>query len=163
MINLLLKRVAFKQRYTIGHLYLADEEHPSLREGQGWVYICDTIEDTDRGLTQSMSPSQIKAVKVQSQTAIPTGTYKVTLDVISPKFSQKAYYRTFCGGRLPRLIDVPGFDGILMHRGRTQEDSAGCIILGYNKVVGQLTSSQAAFETLYKRLQGHKDIQITIR
>lgn len=151
MQNLLLSRFAFKPSYTIGRLFL---------DG---VYICDTIEDTDRRLTSQTPLDVIRAVKVKAETAIPKGTYKVTLDVVSPRFSQKEYYRTFCGGKLPRLLNVPGFDGILMHRGRTQNDSAGCIILGYNKVVGQVTDSQKAFEKLYNLLKGNKDIQITIQ
>ena len=50
-------------------------------------------------------------------------------------------------------MNVPGFDGILWHRGRTEKDSAGCLILGYNTIKGQVTNSQQAFEKLYKILQ----------
>lgn len=146
-----LHRAAKKKLYTIGHLYV---------DG---VYICDTIEDTDRGITQDDTIAEIKAVKVKTLTAIPTGTYRVTLNVVSPKFVQKSYYKTFCGGRLPRLLDVPGFDGILIHRGSTEKDSAGCIIVGYNKEVGKVVNSQVAFEKLYKLLKGDERIYITIK
>lgn len=76
-----------------------------------------------------------------AKTAIPTGTYKITLDVVSPKFSQKAYYKAFCGGKLPRLLNVKGFDGILIHKGSNADSSAGCIIVGMNTVVGGVTNS----------------------
>lgn len=146
-----LHRVALRKLYTIGHLYL---------DGK---YICDTIEDTDGGITQDDELDEIKAIKVKSQTAIPKGTYRVTLNVVSPKFVKKDYYKKFCGGKLPRLLDVPGFDGILIHRGNDQNDSAGCIIVGYNKFVGKVVNSQAAFEKLYKALEGDDRIYITIK
>jgi hypothetical protein len=75
----------------------------------GEVYFCDTLEDTDRGLTQSMSLEEIKRIKIPHETAIPTGVYKVTVNM-SP--SKKRM--------LPRLLDVPGFSGILIHRGNTK-------------------------------------------
>lgn len=131
--------------YSIGHLYDA--------EGN---YLCDTIEDTDRGLTSDMNLADILKVKVKSKTAIPRGRYRVTLDVVSPKFSLKPYYKTFCNGKVPRLLDVPGFDGILMHKGVSEKSSAGCIILGYNTVKGTVTNSQAAFEKVYRLLQSYK-------
>jgi hypothetical protein len=43
---------------------------------------------------------------------------------------------------------VKGFDGILIHKGNTAEDSAGCILVGYNKVKGKVLNSQIAFEDL---------------
>jgi hypothetical protein len=58
----------------------------------------------------------------------------------------------FCKGKLPRILDVKGFAGILMHKGNTAKDSAGCIILGYNKVKGKVIDSQRAFEALYYKL-----------
>lgn len=138
--------------YCIGHLYV---------DGK---FVCDTIEDTDRGLTQTMTDAEIKKRKVYAQTAIPTGLYKVTLNVVSPKFNQKPYYHKFCGGKVPRLLNVPGYDGILIHMGSTQNSSAGCLIVGYNTVKGRVTNSQEAFEKLYKILSGTKEpIQIEIK
>lgn len=132
--------------YSIGHLYDADGK-----------YICDTIEDTDRGLTSNMSVTDILKVKVKSKTAIPRGRYRVTLDVVSPKFSLKPYYKAFCSGKVPRLLDVPGFDGILIHKGVSEKSSAGCIIVGYNTVKGMVTNSQAAFEKVYRLLKTYRD------
>ena len=145
LITLRRCRMAATKDYTIGHLYI---------DGK---YCCDTIEDRDRGLTQDMPIDTIKRIKVKRQTAIPRGRYRVRIDIQSPKFSAKAYYYSFCKGYLPRLMDVPGFDGILMHKGVNQNSSAGCIILGYNTVVGAVTSSQAAFEKVYKILKTATD------
>lgn len=139
-MELTLKRIAKKDKYTIGRLYVDGE------------YICDTIEDKDRGLTQSMSKEEIAKIKVQDQTAIPYGFYEITTKIRSPKFSQKDYYKAYCDGFLPRLLNVKGFDGILIHRGTDQNSSSGCIIVGYNTVVGKVTNSQKAFEKLYHML-----------
>lgn len=132
------------QTYCIGHLYV---------DGQ---YICDTIEDVDRGLSSSMTLAEIQKKKVYKQTAIPTGLYSISMNTVSGTFSKKAYYKAFCGGKLPRLINVPGYDGILIHRGVNQDSSAGCLIVGYNTIKGQVTNSQQAFEKLYKLLKTAK-------
>lgn len=151
-MKVLVKRIFSNNRYTIAHVYV---------DG---TYVCDSIEDTDRGWHNGMSDAWIRNNKVYAKSAIPIGTYNLTLNVVSPKFVQKAYYKKFCGGRLPRILNVPGFDGILMHRGATERDSAGCIILGYNKIKGQVVNSQEAFEKLYKILEeaNKKKEKITI-
>lgn len=154
-MELTLRRIAKKEKYTIGKLYI---------DG---VYFCDTIEDKDRGLTQTTPLAEIKKKKVYAQTAIPSGTYQVVMNVTSAKFSKKEYYKNFCKGKLPRLLNVPGFDGILMHTGTTEADSAGCIIVGQNKVVGKVLNSKTTFESLYTKLKGASDkgetINITIK
>lgn len=149
-MELRLKRIARKASYTIGRLYI---------DG---VRFCDTIEDKDRGLRQDMARAAIKRIKVQGETAIPTGRYRVTLGVKSPKMSQKKAYE-FCDGYVPRLINVPGFDGILIHIGNTARDSEGCILVGENREVGKVLNSTATFKRLYARLREAKgDIYITI-
>lgn len=145
-----LVRIANKKTYCIGRLYV------------NGMYVCDTIEDADLGLDQSWSLEKIKQKKVKSKTAIPTGTYEVTLNIVSPKFSKIAYYKQFCNGRVPRLLRVPGFDGILMHIGKDERSSAGCLIVGYNTIVGKVTKSQQAFEKLYSLLKNADNITIEI-
>lgn len=149
-MELNLKRVARKEGYTIGKL---------LVDG---VYFCDTLEDRDRGLTDEMSEKEILVHKVKGKTAIPTGTYSVTLDIVSPRFKNSAKYK-FCGGRLPRLGNVKGYAGILIHIGNTATDTDGCILVGENSKVGAVLNSTATFMRLYKKLQTAKDgIRITI-
>ena len=93
-----------KKDYTIGELYI---------DGN---FFSNTIEDTDRDLKQGMSLSQIQKIKVPSKTAIPTGIYNVTIDIVSPRFGSKQFYmKNANGGKLPRLLNVKGFDGVLMH------------------------------------------------
>lgn len=148
-MKILLDRFFKGPKYTVGHLYI---------DGK---YFCDTIEDVDRGLLNSMPLSEIKAKKIPSKTAIPRGTYKITLDVVSPKYSKRDYYIKVCKGKVPRILNVKGFEGILLHTGNTEEDSAGCIILGENKVKGKVINSKVTFEKFYKELLKDKD-NITI-
>lgn len=139
-----------KETYTIGNLYV---------DG---VWFCNTIEDKDRGLNQMDPLSTIKARKVYAETAIPSGRYRITLDVVSPKFSANSYYYKVCRGRMPRLLNVPGYEGILIHCGTSALDSAGCLIVGMNTVKGKVTSSRVCFERLYKKMQEANDRHETI-
>lgn len=152
-MELLLKRIAKKQDYTIGKLYI---------NGQ---FFSNTLEDKDRGLTSSMTEDEISKIKVYGKTAIPTGTYKINMNVVSPKFSKYTFYKNVCNGKLPRLMNVPGFDGILIHVGEGKEGhklTSGCILVGNNTIVGGLTNSRETFKKLYQELKKSKDITITI-
>lgn len=149
-MKLILERCYNKEKCTIGKLYYIDENSNAKR------YICDTLEDTDRRLTDSMDVEAIKHLKVYAETAIPTGCYQITLNVVSPKYVKRDYYKRLCGGRVPRLIGVKGFEGILIHIGNDAKDSAGCILVGYNKQVGKVIDSTKAFEKLYKILLSAK-------
>lgn len=92
-------------------------------------FFCNTLEDKVRNLPEEK--------KVAGKTAIPAGTYRIIYNW-SPKF----------GRNLPRLLDVPYFDGILIHPGNTAEDSAGCILVGKNTEVGKLTESRYTSDSL---------------
>lgn len=132
MIELHLKRIYTGDTYTVGHLYINDK------------YFCDTMEDKVRDLT--------KEKKVYGETAIPSGIYKVIINK-SPKFKRL----------LPRLIDVPYFDSILIHRGNSAaKDSAGCILLGENKIKGKVINSTNYELKLVELLKNEKNIKITI-
>ena len=143
-LHLFLDRHFKGPKYTIGKLYVDGE------------FFCDTMEDVDRGLTADMSELEIASKKVYGKTAIPRGTYSVILDVKSPKYSQRAQY-SFCDGYLPRLVGVPGFDGILIHIGNYPEDTDGCILVGHNTVVGAVMQSSETFKKLYSLLKSTWD------
>lgn len=139
-LELLLDRRWKKSDYTIGNLYI---------DG---VWFSNTLEDTDRGLTDEMTAEQIRKVKIQSKTAIPTGRYQITLAVQSPRFKDKKAYR-FCKGYLPRLQAVKGYDGVLVHIGNYPKDTDGCILVGENKIKGAVVNSTVWFERLYSILK----------
>ncbi len=92
-------------------------------------FFCNTLEDTVRDLNRER--------KVPGKTAIPYGEYKVVFNW-SPKF----------GRNLPRLLNVPAFEGILIHPGNTADDSSGCILVGKNTKVGRLTESRYTSDKL---------------
>lgn len=54
---------------------------------------------------------------------------------------------------MPRFVNVPGYDGILIHPGNTDKDTSGCILVGKNTIVGKLTESRATFKKLYPMLK----------
>ena len=134
-MRLTLQRIARKETYTIGRLYV---------DG---IYVCDTIEDKDRGLKSHHPLEQIKKVKVYGETAIPMGTYTIDMDKVSPKFSNRSWAKPY-SGKIPRLRSVPGFESILIHPGNTAASSLGCILVGINDKVGRVSDSQRTFRRL---------------
>lgn len=145
-MKLTIKRTITRNSYTLGKLYI---------DG---VYFCDTLEDKDRGLTQDMNIGQIQLLKINGETAIPKGIYKVTLDVISPKFSKYPFYMETCKGKLPRLIDVKGYEGVLIHvADGPKRDSLvqGCIGVGNLSAEEYLMNGKKVFAELYNKLKGN--------
>lgn len=149
-MELKLFRTHKKENYTIGTLYVDNKK------------FCDTLEDKDRGLHQNMSLSTINSLKVYKETAIPVGTYEITLDVVSPKFSTYSFYQEVCKGKLPRLLNVPGFEGILIHVAdgiKGADLLQGCIGVGENKIKGGLINGKETFKRLYSCLLEAKSKQ----
>jgi hypothetical protein len=150
MKHILVQRTYRGSAYTIGKLFI---------DGN---YICDTLEDVDRGLSSNMSEDEIKKIKIYGETAIPAGTYKVIMNVVSEKFKNRVWAKPY-KGKLPRLVDVPGYEGVLIHVGNTAKDTLGCILVGENKVKGQVISSTNAFNKLMNILKDEEDIKLTIK
>lgn len=129
------------------------------------VYECDTFEDTDRGLSNDMTIEEIKKKKVYGQTAIPTGAYEINMDVVSPKFKNRSWAKPY-NGKLPRLMNVSGYEGVLIHVGNKPEDTLGCLCVSQNKIKGQVVNSTATFhELMAKLVKAHdkgENISITI-
>ena len=156
-MELTIDRKWKKATYTIGRLYI---------DG---LFYCNTLEDRDRGLKQTDTLQYIKTRKVAGETAIPTGSYVVSMTTLSPKYAASAWYLKFCGGFMPRLLNVPGFDGILIHPGGANGplDTRGCILVGKNTKVGKLTDSRSCFMEVYRMMKDASDrkerITITIK
>ena len=91
--------------------------------------------------------------KVASETRIPAGRYKVGVRREGGFHARyTARFPNFHRGML-HVTDVPGFTFILIHIGNTDEDTAGCLLVGLNAAVddGELrvTSSKLAYQKLY--------------
>lgn len=139
-MNLKLKRRYFCDKYTIGSLYLNDK------------YFCDTLEDPNRDINKN-GKFDNGEIKIKGNTCIPFGKYKIIVN-LSPKFKRE----------LPRLLDVPSFEGVLIHRGNTAKDTEGCILVGENKVKGMVINStiyEQKIVNILKEIQGRGE-QITI-
>lgn len=94
---------------------LRDEEAPSKTFGKLFVdgkYFGETLEDKDRDL-------EAGGEKVYGETAIPRGRYRVRVSM-SRRFKRE----------MPEVLDVPGFEGVRIHGGNTEEDTLGCPLLG---------------------------------
>lgn len=158
-MDIVVKRKIKGANFTIGELSI---------DGK---FFCYTLENTDKGLNDRMSVAEIESKKVYGKMAIPTGTYELAMNVVSPRFNEqgnKSQYLSI-GNKLPRLQNVKGFDGILIHIGNYAKDSEGCILVGsfYNESQGTISDSKNTFFELYDILadaekQG-KEIKVTIK
>lgn len=128
-MKLRLERKYFKETYTIGNLYINGS------------FFSNTLEDKNRDVNKN-GKFDNGETKVYGETCIPFGTYKIVL-TMSPKFKRE----------LPRLLNVPSFEGVLIHRGNTAKDSAGCILIGENKAVGKVLNSTPYEERLVKMMK----------
>lgn len=128
-MKLRLERKYFKETYTIGNLYINGS------------FFSNTLEDKNRDVNKN-GKFDNDETKVYGETCIPFGTYKIIL-TMSPKFKRE----------LPRLLNVPSFEGVLIHRGNTAKDSAGCILIGENKAVGKVLNSTPYEERLVKMMK----------
>lgn len=140
-MKLMTDRAWKKDTYTIGRFFVDGER------------FYETLEDKDRGLKQSDHHDYIRCKKVPGETAIPSGTYEVRIDIVSPKYKAVKWYDDLCGGRMPRIMNVPGYEGILIHPLTSALETRGCIGVGRNTVKGKLTSSRETFKALYKKME----------
>jgi len=138
-MEILVKRIAKKETYTIGKMYI---------DGK---YFCDTLEDKDRGLSQSMTEEEIRKIKVYGLTAIPTGAYKVIVN-----------YSERFGKLMPLLLDVKGYAGVRIHSGNTPSDTLGCILVGRNTAKGMVTESRKTFLRLMETLKRNNEVVLRI-
>lgn len=120
-----LLRTQATSTYTAGRLYVQESPSEALLKP-----FCDTLEPPARILHTA-------ADKVKGQTAIPEGVYKIVYSY-SSRFKRK----------LPRLLNVPFFDGILIHAGNTAADTAGCILVGIKVYDGYVGGSRFMLERL---------------
>lgn len=118
-MDLLLKRKFFGPEYTIGKLAI---------DG---VYFSDVLEDTVRDFGNNGEG------KIKGKTAIPTGKYQIVM-APSARFKQM----------MPCLLNVPYFSGILIHDGKDENSTEGCLLVGKNTIKGELTDSKSIYRNI---------------
>lgn len=94
---------------------------------------CFTLED------------EFRENKVKGETRIPAGVYSIDLRH-SPKFTPKY------GHEMLWIKDVPGFEYILIHKGNTEKDTKGCVLVGSAVFKDTIVSSGKAYEDLYPKV-----------
>ena len=119
-----------KADYTIGIVTVDGER------------FSNSLEDTDRGLNNTMTPNEVKCKKIYGQTAIPTGQYEVIF-TYSVKFKKE----------MPLLLNVPGFEGVRVHNGNLPSETYGCILIGDNTAKGCVTNSRVKTQLLYDKMR----------
>lgn len=129
-MDVLIIRTKFDDKWTEGKLYI---------DGK---YICDTLEDKDRELYDSMDEDEIMKRKVYGETCIPYGRYKLTIDY-SNKFKKE----------LIRINKVKGFDGTRIHSLNTADESLGCVGVGIKLKDGYITKSRDTYSIVHKIVQ----------
>jgi hypothetical protein len=101
-------------------------------------FLCHTLEDPVR-----------EGEKVWGDTAIPSGTYMVTIT------RSKRY-----GKMMPLLHNVPKFGGVRLHCGNNTDDTTGCILVGLGRDAEagadglQITESRDAMHEVQTRIAG---------
>lgn len=140
--RIFMASTAERPGYCIGHLFAGGEK------------ICDTLERPSASLDTRMNIDLIRDVKYSQVCCIPTGTYCVSMAVFSHKFGSRPFYLATCDGKLPRLMNVPGWSGVLIHCGNKVEDTHGCILVGRHFAPGILIDSRQAFRDVYALLRG---------
>lgn len=132
-MQITLARLSSGPESTIGALYV---------DGR---FACFTIED------------QYRAVKVAGETRIPAGEYEIKLRTVGGFHQRYAVRFPNIHRGMLWLMDVPGFEYILLHCGNTDADTDGCILVGdgvHENVTtrGYLNASTSAYTRLYPQV-----------
>lgn len=131
-MNLLLQRQPSTDGLTHGDLSM---------DGQ---WFCYTLEDV------------VREVKIKGETAIPAGTYRITLEH-SPRF----------GPNTLTVRDVPNFTGVRIHAGNTAHDTAGCPLVGMERTETGIRDCKPALTDLKAEvaaaLQAGEDVWLEVK
>jgi hypothetical protein len=98
------------------------------------------ITDGQRKFLSYTLEDEYRKEKIMAETRVPAGTYSITLRT-EGGFNQKYDERfgtDFNKGKL-WVRNVPGFEYILIHIGNTDEDTAGCLLVGDTQNNNQIT------------------------
>lgn len=171
-MEIVVERIAKKNTYTIGHLYLlADSEvkrkvvsgkrrgdsrsfkhefpmHKLSRD----AYFCDTLEPAWRNLKGILLSPEEENVRNGRKSGCKSkkepGHTAIpegsyrVVITLSPRFRKW----------LPYLQGVPDFEGIRIHAGNYPDDTQGCILVGENKYPGMVVDSRIWLGRLIKRI-----------
>ena len=119
---------------TLGALY--------VQRGGGKRFLCFTLED------------RFQTEKKYSETRIPAGRYRITLRTEGGHHARYTHMFPAIHRGMLWIRDVPNFEFILIHIGNTDDDTAGCLLVGDSAVgnvaeKGSIGSSKSAYQRIY--------------
>lgn len=138
-MELVLKRFIFTDESTISELLNEQDEH-----------ICYVLEDKMR----EIPGKPVSQWKVAGTTAIPTGRYRIAWDM-SKRFNRETLH----------LLNVPGYEGIRIHRGNRSKETEGCLLPGTVYSEDLVSNSADALERIEKLIcpcLAQEEVWITI-
>ena len=129
---------------TNGLLFLV-ENHCNETDGS-WIertFLAYTLED------------EYRDKKVSGETRIPKGVYQLGLRTIGGYTQRYAKKFPDMHKGMLHVLNVPGFEYILIHCGNTDEHTAGCLLVGDSQENNQITEdgfigkSTQAYKRIY--------------
>lgn len=140
-MQIVVKRRWFTNDTTIGEMSIDN------------TFECYTLEDKDRNLSDSMSLGDINKIKIFGKTAIPTGTYKVTVEATGIVVNVGQRPGPPGAKKLPLIIPIKGFSGVRIHVGNNATATEGCLLVGQGRIKDAITNSTAALNSVFDQIE----------
>ena len=181
-MEIIIRRTAFKEGYTIGNLYILPEQTDKKNGSTPATYEEEavpkqTVNEEKNVLKQNDNEEKaVSKQKIKEERAVPEwfcNTMEPTAKKLTSRMPQTVIRRHKIIGKtaiptgryrilitrsrrfgrwLPLLLNVKGFEGIRIHAGNKPEDTKGCILLGFNRRKGYVLDSTRCVLTLVKMM-----------
>ena len=181
-MEIIIRRTAFKEGYTIGNLYILPEQTDNENGSTPATYEEEavpkqTVNEEKNVLKQNDNEEKaVSKQKIKEERAVPEwfcNTMEPTARKLTSRMPQTVIRRHKIIGKtaiptgryrilitrsrrfgrwLPLLLNVKGFEGIRIHAGNKPEDTKGCILLGFNRRKGYVLDSTRCVLTLVKMM-----------
>lgn len=181
-MEIIIRRTAFKEGYTIGNLYILPEQTDNENGSTPATYEEEavpkqTVNEEKNVLKQNDNEEKaVSKQKIKEERAVPEwfcNTMEPTARKLTSRMPQTVIRRHKIIGKtaiptgryrilitrsrrfgrwLPLLLNVKGFEGIRIHAGNKPEDTKGCILLGFNRRKGYVLNSTQCVQQLMRRM-----------
>ena len=181
-MEIIIRRTAFKEGYTIGNLYILPEQTDNENGSTPATYEEEavpkqTVNEEKNVLKQNDNEEKaVSKQKIKEERAVPEwfcNTMEPTARKLTSQMPQTVIRRHKIIGKtaiptgryrilitrsrrfgrwLPLLLNVKGFEGIRIHAGNKPEDTKGCILLGFNRRKGYVLNSTQCVQQLMRRM-----------